>query len=72
MRPFPTTIGELLLVLDEIFPEPNPKPGDSVDKIFHSAGQRSVLKYLQQWRESAAKGPALPTPRGQGRPVRGR
>jgi hypothetical protein len=67
---FPDTIGELIRQLDERFPEPVPQPGDSSDKIFHAAGQRSVILFLKNWRDGAGQAPPPVRPRGQGRPVR--
>lgn len=67
---FPSTVTGLIALLDEAFPEVTPKPGDAPDKIFHAAGQRSVVHWLKRMRAEAGKPPVAPRPRGSGRPVR--
>lgn len=67
---FPSTVSGLLALLDETFPEVVPAPGDTPDKIFHAAGQRSVVHWLKRRREEAGRTPLPPKPRGSGRPVR--
>lgn len=67
---FPDTNDELIRQLDEKFPEPVPQPGDSPEKIFHAAGQRSVVLFLKSWRAGAGKPPLPERTRGVGRPVR--
>lgn len=66
MKPFPLTAQELLEALDEIIPEPSPRPGDSPDNTMFNAGRRSVVLELRQWREGAIA-PALREKRGLGR-----
>lgn len=67
---FPHTVEELIRALDETFPEVVPQLGDSPDKIFHAAGQRSVVLHLKRWRENAGKEAPPVRPRGAGRPVK--
>lgn len=69
MASFPGTVGDLIAALDKLFPEHLPVPGESPDKTFYEAGQRSVILHLKQWRESAGNSNPAPRPRGQGRPV---
>jgi hypothetical protein len=69
LQRFPHTVEELIRALDETFSEVVPAPGDSPDKIFHAAGQRSVVLYLKKWRASAGNEPPAPRQRGSGRPV---
>lgn len=69
MQRFPHTVTELIDELDKLYPEVVSRPGDSPEKIFYAAGQRSVVLHLKQLRESAGKDPAAPRPRGSGRPV---
>lgn len=69
MASFPATVGDLIAELDKLYPEAAPDPGDSLAEIFHSAGQRSVILHLKQWRASAGREALAPRPRGQGRPV---
>lgn len=68
---FPHTTEELILQLEATFPETIPAPGDPHDEIMFTAGQRSVVHYLKQWRASAGTPPPSPRKRGQGRPVGG-
>lgn len=70
MQSFPHTVGELILALDATFPEVISKPGDSTDKIFHAAGQRSVIHFIKQWRDGALTVAPSARTRGAGRPTR--
>lgn len=38
---------EALDALDQLFPEKTPELNDSIDKIRHSSGQRSVIRFLK-------------------------
>lgn len=67
---FPESSVELVRQLDAQYPEYVPQPGDSLEKIYHSAGQRSVIVALKGWLASAGREPAPARPRGQGRPVK--
>jgi hypothetical protein len=66
---FPNSVDELIAELDRKFPEFIPDADDSERKIFHAAGQRSVVNFLKQWRASASHTPPAPRQRGQGRDV---
>jgi hypothetical protein len=66
----PDTVSGIMSLLDETFPESVPQPGDSPDKIFHAAGQRSVVLFLKNLRDGLLREPPAQRPRGQGRPVR--
>lgn len=64
----PDTVEELLRLLDEIIPEPSPRPSDSREKIMFDAGRRSVVLQLKELR--ANKVPrVLRENRGEGRRV---
>lgn len=66
MRAFPLTVPELLDALEELHPEPTPRPGDASDKLMFDAGRRSVVRELYEWRDRAIA-PALRQKRGLGR-----
>ncbi len=44
---------EVLDALDRLFPERTPELTDSVDQIRYSAGQRSVIRFLQALKQTA-------------------
>lgn len=68
---FPNTVDDLIAALDKKFPEFIPSADDSIEQIFRSAGQRSVVQFLKTWRASATKQqPPTSRQRGQGRDVR--
>lgn len=68
---FPNTVDDLIAALDRKFPEFVPDADDSIEKIFRSAGQRSVVQFLKTWRSSASTPSPQPRQRGQGRHVPG-
>jgi len=45
-RGLPTSVDSLLKHLEEMYPPTNPRPGESLDVIFHRAGERAVVEYL--------------------------
>lgn len=62
----PHTVEELLQLLDELIPEPTPRPTDTREQIMFDAGRRSVVLQLYEMREGAVPKP-LREKRGQGR-----
>lgn len=65
----PNTGEELILLLDQMIPEPTPRPGDPADKMMWEAGRRSVVLMLKEWRSGSVPKP-LREKRGEGRIVR--
>lgn len=65
----PNTSHELIELLDRTFPEPAIGPNDTMDEIKFKAGQRSVIAFAKQLRDSASKKPVAPAQRGAGRPT---
>jgi hypothetical protein len=66
MTKLPITTGELLEVLDELIPEPSPRPGVSLDGVMYELGRRSVVLQLKSMREGSVAD-TLRTKRGTGR-----
>lgn len=64
----PATVEELLLFLEELVPEPAPRPTDSQAQVMFEAGRRSVVLQLRELREGSVAEP-LRQLRGQGRRV---
>lgn len=64
---FPNTVDDLIVLLDQTFPEVVPQPGDSPEHIMHAAGARSVVAWLKTARANASRTPAPPRQRGRGR-----
>lgn len=64
----PATVEELLKFLEELIPEPAPRPTDSREQLMFDAGRRSVVLQLRELRESAVAAP-LQRHRGQGRVI---
>lgn len=66
MTTLPNTVEELIQLLDELIPEPAPRPGDAPDQIMFNAGRRSVVRQLHELRRTAVPR-VLREKRGQGR-----
>lgn len=62
----PATVEELLLFLEELIPEPSPRPSDSQAQTMFDAGRRSVVLQLRELREGSVAKP-LRELRGRGR-----
>ena len=65
----PATTEELLLLLDELIPEPAPRPHDNMAQVMFEAGRRSVVLQLRELRANKVPLP-LREKRGEGRIVR--
>lgn len=63
---FPNTVEELLQLLDDLIPEPSPKPSDTHEQMLWDAGRRSVVLQLRELRKGAVAKP-LQEKRGIGR-----
>lgn len=49
MEGLPLNSGELIKLLDQLYPTITPKPKDSLEHIMYKAGQRNVVDTLLDW-----------------------
>lgn len=66
---FPHSANELLDLLEELIPEPQPKPHQTPEDVMYEAGRRSVIHTLRALKEGRVN-PVLREKRGEGRIVR--
>ena len=65
---FPNTAEELLELMDELIPEPTPRPGDTNERIRWDLARRSVVHEIRALRQGRVP-TALRQKRGEGRIV---
>lgn len=66
MANLPLTANELIEFLDELIPEPAPRPEQSHQALLYDAGRRSVVLQLKAMQEGSVAAP-LKQKRGAGR-----
>lgn len=51
MQKLPNNVDALLKALDEEVPHPDPRPGQSIERIMYDAGRRSLVDQLLHLRD---------------------
>ena len=51
----PTTVDELVKLLNKVYPEKSPVLTDNTNKIYFEAGQRDVVKFINMLKERTEK-----------------
>ncbi len=51
----PTTVDELVKLLNKVYPEKSPILTDNPNKIYFEAGQRDVVKFINMLKERTEK-----------------
>ena len=49
----PTTVEDLVKLLNKVYPEKSPELTDDTKTIYFKAGQRDVVKFINQLKERA-------------------
>ena len=49
--PFPTVTKDLIMSLDQLYPERCPDPEDKLSRVWYKSGQRSVVNFLIEQRK---------------------
>ena len=51
----PTTVDELVKLLNKVYPEKSPNVKDKTNEIYFQAGQRDVVKFINTLKERTEK-----------------